>query len=335
MSGRKWTDNDIGRLKELWDNHTAKEISDTMDRSTGSIYKKVQRLNITCQDDKRNSGTRWTDKEEKFLKDNWESMISKEIASELNRKPVSVRGKARRMDLPRKAQNNTFKRWTDDEEMYLIKNHKSKREKEMANCLDRSIASVNRKKNRMDLNSFWEQWEDEILFDLFGWPCKNIKELSEGMLAHRSRDAIQHRATRLGLKRGAEKVEVKCITCDKTFLVHPSQEDRRRHCSKECFYKDQDTKTNIEEKIEQAFKEHNIKYEYEYSIGPYSADFYLQGIDILVEADGDFWHQDSMNEEREDFLENEGYDVLHFTGTEIKKDVGSCIEKIKSTCGGV
>lgn len=331
---KSWDSRETNRLKELWSNHSAKEIADKLGRTTGSIYKKIQHIDLTGDGNNKGSGKHWTEEQEQFLEDNWYSMSSYEISDEMDKSPNAIRNKAKRMDLPKKAQNNTFKKWTDDEKMYLVKNHKSKSEKEIANYLGRSISSVNHKKYRMKLNSFWEQWEDEILSDYYYYKRKDAKELSKGLLSHRTISGIKHRTDKLSIDLYPEpRPELTCLNCDETFVVKHYAEKERRFCSKKCSFEYQGP-TSIEEKIMDELDESGYDYEFQKEVDNYFADFFIENMDLVIEADGDFWHS-GVNQEREGSLLNKGYNVIHFTGTEINNDVKGCLTEALIHFGGV
>ena len=92
--------------------------------------------------------------------------------------------------------------------------------------------------------------------------------------------------------------------------------------------------TSIERKIENWLLFNNILYikQFEYKFG--LADFWLPENNIIVECDGDYWHSLSGCKERDkrqtEWLENNDFNVLRFTETNIKNNFNVCIGEIES-----
>ncbi|MGV9142182.1 MAG: DUF559 domain-containing protein, partial [Promethearchaeota archaeon] len=139
---------------------------------------------------------------------------------------------------------------------------------------------------------------------------------------------------KLNLKYGRERVNKTCPTCGKEFSIKPSHAESRKYCSKNCFYAGSEP-TDIEKKIMKELDKSGINYEFQKEIGDYWADFYLPNYNAIIEADGNFWHQDGIKEDRENFLWESGYNVIHFSGTEIHNNVEGCITETLIHFGGV
>lgn len=96
--------------------------------------------------------------------------------------------------------------------------------------------------------------------------------------------------------------------------------------------------TNIENQFRYALLRKNLNFIEQASIGPWSIDFYLPEHDIVIEADGEFWHSSTkakMKDRRKDaWLQNKGYKVFHFTGKEIIENPNFCVEKIMKSING-
>lgn len=90
--------------------------------------------------------------------------------------------------------------------------------------------------------------------------------------------------------------------------------------------------TNIENQFRYALLRKNLNFIEQASIGPWSIDFYLPEHDIIIEADGEFWHNTikaKMKDRRKDaWLKSKGYKVFHFTGKEILENSNLCVEQI-------
>lgn len=96
--------------------------------------------------------------------------------------------------------------------------------------------------------------------------------------------------------------------------------------------KTQQKATNIENQFRYALLRKGLNFIEQASIGPWSIDFYLPEHEIIIEADGEFWHNTikaKMKDRRKDaWLKSKGYQVFHFTGTEIVENPNFCVEKI-------
>lgn len=90
--------------------------------------------------------------------------------------------------------------------------------------------------------------------------------------------------------------------------------------------------TNIENQFRYALLRKGLNFIEQASIGPWSIDFYLPEHEIIIEADGEFWHNTikaKMKDRRKDaWLKSKGYRVFHFTGKEIIENPNFCVEKI-------
>ena len=93
-------------------------------------------------------------------------------------------------------------------------------------------------------------------------------------------------------------------------------------------------KTDIEKLMFDSLRENNINFVSEFPIRckyGYILDFAIPELKIDIECDGSAWHKKGNNRDnkRNWFLKNKGWIVLRFTDKEIKKDIQSCVNKIK------
>lgn len=92
-------------------------------------------------------------------------------------------------------------------------------------------------------------------------------------------------------------------------------------------------KTDIEEIMFNALTKENIDFTFQYPIrGKYGyvADFFIQSKKLIIECDGETWHKPNNDHDRKrnSVLKKQGYNILRFTGKQIKQDLQSCITKI-------
>lgn len=90
--------------------------------------------------------------------------------------------------------------------------------------------------------------------------------------------------------------------------------------------------SSIEIKMENLLLEKNINFIKEKNICGFYVDFYLPEYRIIIECDGDYWHNypfGTIKDKRENaILESEGYLVLRFWENEINQNITKCFEKI-------
>lgn len=95
------------------------------------------------------------------------------------------------------------------------------------------------------------------------------------------------------------------------------------------FKKFQALKAQCESPIEEKMLSFLIAFDFEpelqVNIGPYRVDFLLKNI-IIIECDGKDYHNDLVRERnRDDYLKDAGYTVVHFTGAEIYWEIRKCM----------
>lgn len=99
--------------------------------------------------------------------------------------------------------------------------------------------------------------------------------------------------------------------------------------------------SRIEKMMEQILKGMGLQYEHQHwvekgvdSLGKkryYFPDFWIKGTEILIECDGEKWHNpaDPKEMERQAYLESVGYKVLRFWGREIKNNPQEVADTIR------
>ncbi len=89
--------------------------------------------------------------------------------------------------------------------------------------------------------------------------------------------------------------------------------------------------TPIEEKLLNALEANNLSYQPQVRMGRFTVDFLvaLEDKKVIVECDGNAYHDPGKGRERDKALASEGYPICHFSGAEIIADVDECIKVIK------
>jgi very-short-patch-repair endonuclease len=89
--------------------------------------------------------------------------------------------------------------------------------------------------------------------------------------------------------------------------------------------------TSIELAVAKVFDNMGINYESQKIIGPCIADFYLPDINLVVECDGDYWHNlpktIKKDKWRDNWLRKNGYEIVRIPEHEIKQDVYLSVKK--------
>ncbi len=116
-----------------------------------------------------------------------------------------------------------------------------------------------------------------------------------------------------------------CKNCHRYFRI-PRWETKKgkgSFCSKRCFllYRGE---TMIEKRVRYALQRSKIKFSQEVKIGTYRADFLLPEFSLIVECDGEYWHDRkpgviARDKRKTFFLQNQGYEVIRLPEQTIRK----------------
>lgn len=109
----------------------------------------------------------------------------------------------------------------------------------------------------------------------------------------------------------------KCEICGKEFRKRPSFNPR--YCSIACYRRSR-KESSIEKIIRLILIDYPLNFIQEYKVGRYSIDFYLPELNIALEVDGDYWHQNIDRDIRkENKLNSVGLRVVRIKQSEIEK----------------
>jgi len=82
--------------------------------------------------------------------------------------------------------------------------------------------------------------------------------------------------------------------------------------------------SSLENVICDVLDELDIKYERQKHIHPYFVDIYIPIKNLIVECDGEYWHnkpgRKELDKKRDNFLISLGYKIIHLPGKKIKKN---------------
>jgi len=106
------------------------------------------------------------------------------------------------------------------------------------------------------------------------------------------------------------------------------KDNPHKHANHICAQKGHRTK--IEKLMEEAFREQGLLPEFQFHIEGLWADFAFIEQKLVVECDGEYWHQDQEKEQqRDDRLKEAGWDVVHLKEKEILDHPNALATRIK------
>lgn len=124
-----------------------------------------------------------------------------------------------------------------------------------------------------------------------------------------------------------------CRHCGKPFYVIPAHAHNTYYCSRKCRVSHKGP-SSIERLLQEELDRRNLHYENQYKVGRWSIDIAFLSQRLAIEADGDYWHSLSENQERDKrknkAMQAHGWRVLRFTETEIHASVVNCVDQIFS-----
>lgn len=97
--------------------------------------------------------------------------------------------------------------------------------------------------------------------------------------------------------RVAHHVYINCAHCGQRFNARHNT--TRRFCSKRCYLSSW-TESRIERRVRATLETYRLIFETQYPVkGAHHFDFYVPSLNLLIEADGTYWHSRPWSEERD------------------------------------
>lgn len=132
-------------------------------------------------------------------------------------------------------------------------------------------------------------------------------------------------------------VTLTCEQCGGLFERKPWQ-SYLRFCSRPCrnhwLRNNIMSPTGIEIAIESVLSALGIAHEPQATLGQWSCDFLIPSISLVIECDGDYWHSLPRTRRKDiikdQWLQENGYRVLHLSEADINNRLDECKERIKS-----
>lgn len=150
MGGRLWTDEDIQYLTKHYKTQGSSKIAKYLGRTKLAVRDKAKKLGLKTEV-KEVEGL-WTAEEETFMEKYYAQNTAAVIAKKLGRSEASILGKAKKMKL-KTTERQGRRIWDQDEERYLAAHYNKQSIKKLAQALDRSKESVQRKAQKMGLTT--------------------------------------------------------------------------------------------------------------------------------------------------------------------------------------
>lgn len=127
-----------------------------------------------------------------------------------------------------------------------------------------------------------------------------------------------------------------CTFCGCTYETKPSIAPRSRFCSKQCHgaWVVQNTKasTSIETRIAALLDDLGLAYQAQKPMAHFLCDFVLRQFRLVIECDGDYWHQldavKQRDQRKDAWLTSHGYTVLRLAEHKINGDIEWCRQQI-------
>lgn len=131
------------------------------------------------------------------------------------------------------------------------------------------------------------------------------------------------------------RINKQCPVCQKQFLAKPCNIKRGKdtYCSNKCAQKGEE-RTKIETIVSEMLDDTDVEYTEQYPIGRYICDFYIAKSNLVIEADGEYWHNlpkvKKSDERKNKYLKQHGYNLLRLPGDKIRNNPDWCKKQILS-----
>lgn len=352
---KRWTDTEISFLKENYQNMTSAQIGEKLGKSENAVQRKKEHLKLNKLSKKR----KWTEEELDFIKNS--SMTYDELAEKFNTNRDNIRYLFKQN--PDWEYVNVRKNFTNEEDQFLINNHSSMGDYEIAKKLKRSPGDIGKRRRKLGLmregtriidnpaERNWKPCEEDFLIS-------NIDVLTYNEIAEklgRTVRGVMIRASRLGLIKDGSKWSEKEDDLLRKYASYPINHiafmlDRTPRAVAHRFsYLGLSSagigmQSSIEEKIEMLLIELGADYRDHIKLGKdfnYECDFVIG--DIVIEVHGDYWHGNPRkypeptekqqlailkDKIKKEYFESLGYKVYEIWEEDINSDISAVREYI-------
>lgn len=202
--GQRWTQKEEDLLQKLYPTTVAKDLAEQLDRTVGAVRAKIAHLKIRKippSGAPRQTPRPWSERDIKTLRKLWQQgKTGKEIAAILGKTRQSVAGQVQRQirDFGLHKKFVWPKRWSKEEDEYLILNyHKTPRSRIVA-ALGRTVNAIEHRAACLNIHRKWNDRNIETLRRLW-LKGKSGEEIAEKI--GKTAGAVKSKANALGLKR--------------------------------------------------------------------------------------------------------------------------------------
>jgi len=147
---------------------------------------------------------KWNKEEIQYLLDNWDKEAPERIMEQLGRTEDSVMRKARRLGLDvSKPEDELLKRrWTEEEDKYIVENYGALSVEEISRNLDRSVYALRKRAIAIGVTCEAKRWSAEEMDYLNEkWGILNLDTIAQKL--NRSRNSILIKAYQMSLREQA------------------------------------------------------------------------------------------------------------------------------------
>lgn len=127
------------------------------------------------------------------------------------------------------------------------------------------------------------------------------------------------------------KITLSCAACGKTYKVFPSQKEKARFCSHQCRVTYQGS-TSIEQLLIDELDKRDVPYQFQYKVKRWIVDFAFPAHNLVVEADGDYWHTlpeiQKRDKQKNRYFQKRGWTILRFSRSTIRESPKACVDQI-------
>jgi len=133
-----------------------------------------------------------------------------------------------------------------------------------------------------------------------------------------------------------EKIRLVCNFCGDEYLLKPALASRSKFCSRTCHgsWRSQNmhNRSSIEIEVASMLDDIGVVYREQEPIGKFLCDFFLPNNNLVIEADGIYWHNlpssSTKDKRKNTYLTNKGYKLLRLPEELINNSPDTCKELI-------
>lgn len=147
---------------------------------------------------------KWNKEELQYLLDNWDKEAPEKIMEQLGRTEDSVMRKARRLglDVSKPEDELLKKRWTEEEDRYIVENYGVLSVEEISRNLGRSVFALRKRAIAIGVTCEAKRWSAEEMDYLFEkWGILSLNTIAQKL--NRSRNSITIKAYQMSLREQA------------------------------------------------------------------------------------------------------------------------------------